>query len=227
MPMNRTNSSSASTKSASRRAALLKQGTLGFSSTKRAASTGSIGKAKGSGKPARPTTKRASGPEEVIEVTDGSSDNVSEKESEGEGEVGSDGTGELEVSRAEREERGVKRRRIGMGVFGSRNGAENVLVPDEDLGESANRSPVAAEGETKKGRTTTARKGAQENDTRVALDPRDKRWRRHFGEVRAKMGNLEPSEFSFGSMYCVGCCWRPLYVLWDREVATLACGCLF
>ncbi|PCH36398.1 hypothetical protein WOLCODRAFT_140394, partial [Wolfiporia cocos MD-104 SS10] len=155
---------------------IMKQGKLGFSSTKRAASTGSASTAKS--KPTRSTTKRTRS--SLAE----SSSEVSSSDEEGSvraGEAGAvtSGTAKSTVGKRKSANDGqttVKKRRLRAKVFGSRDGAENA---GEEISEDAVKAVGSAPaGEVEKGK--------------LDLKNLKGRWRKHYGVVREKMGNLEP-----------------------------------
>ena len=183
-----------------------KQGTLSFTAGKRTTSAGTKGKA------SRPSLKRAaSSPIEpptpdVIEIYD-SDDHVVADEIESEDDFCPDDEKQgakrkpavESISESEEEERVPKRRKLRTtpatrkGVFGSRDGTENI-------GESHSKAaPPKARARGAKARASldessaaakTLKKGKGELDDL----PKDGRWRRHYGAVREKMGNIEPGE---------------------------------
>lgn len=191
-----------------RKPSATKQGTLAFTAGKRTTSTGAKGKA------SRPTLGRAaSSPVEpstpdVIEIDD-SDDHVVVDEIESEDDFHPD----VEKQRGKRkpatesisnseddEERMPKRRKLRgtnaarKGVFGSRDSTENI-------GEfSARAAPAKVKARGAKARTTVNESGAASKALKKGkgeLDdlPKDGRWRKHYGAVREKMGNLEPGEY--------------------------------
>jgi len=168
----------------------LKQATLGFTSTKRAASTGSLIKSKGSStKRTRSSAAEPAHPE-VIEIGESSSDSHSEREFDIEitDEDEDETNGPVhDVSRARQrtgagDEPAVKRRRTGAGVFGVRDSAENME------GRAPGRKAKMKEG-------TEAKSGEEENaasSNNTKLDENDKRWTKHYGVVRERMGWMQP-----------------------------------
>lgn len=182
-----------------------KQGTLSFTAGKRT-TTGIKGKA------SRPALKRAvSSPVEpptpdVIELSDSDDHYVDDIESEddlvpdAEKQRGKRKPAAESVSDSEDDEEHMpKRRRLcrtssgRKGVFGSRDGTENISRPNHSI------APTKVKTRGAKARTTldepnfvanALRKGKGELDDL----PKDGRWTKHYGIVREKMGNLEPGE---------------------------------
>ncbi|KZT67334.1 hypothetical protein DAEQUDRAFT_396188 [Daedalea quercina L-15889] len=186
-----------------RRPTSMKQGTLAFTSGKRTTSTGSKAKA------SRPITKRSLSSSveptapDVIHI--GSSDDaVSAEEIQSDSDFGttrkqqskgkrkpdaesiSEGESEDEPAPKKRKLRGGAADR--KGVFGSREGAENIEKPDVAA------APVKAKARRAKARTSFDEPSPRIERGKGELDdlPRDGRWTKHYGAVREKMGNLEP-----------------------------------
>lgn len=179
-----------------------KQGTLAFTAGKRTTSTGTKGKA------SQPTLKRAvSSPAEpstpdVIEIDDSDNDTVGDDiESE------DDYVPDVDKQRGKRklsaesesdddEEHMLKRRKVRVtnkGVFGSRDGTENIGRSD------ARAAPTKAKARGAKARASldesdAAAKALRKKKGELDDLPQDGRWRKHYGAVREKMGNLEPGE---------------------------------
>lgn len=158
----------------------LRQGTLSFTASKRAASTGSLNpKVKG----AKALSARASSlltkaeVPETIEIVSSSSEDESDfRNLEDEDAVPSVSRRNAGVE-SEEGEPALKRRRLRThdeakikSVFDSREGAENVDSQKDDV------------------------KGAKAGKGKPDLRDRTGRWRKHYGVVRTKMGNLKPSE---------------------------------
>ncbi|KAI0923510.1 hypothetical protein AcV5_009032 [Taiwanofungus camphoratus] len=156
----------------------LRQGTLSFTASKRAASTGSLNpKVKG----AKALSARASSlltkaeVPETIEIVSSSSEDESDfRNLEDEDAVPSVSRRNAGVE-SEEGEPALKRRRLRThdearikSVFDSREGAENVDSQKDDV------------------------KGAKAGKGKPDLRDRTGRWRKHYGVVRTKMGNLKP-----------------------------------
>lgn len=187
----------------------LKQGILGFAAGKRTAATTSNDKA------SRATAKRAPSSSveqvtpDIIEI-DSSDHGVVVNDIDNDSDLDvppkaqrngkrksaaesiSEGEGEGEEGHA------LKRRKLRgahagtNGVFGSRDGTENILKSNAG-------APVKAKGRGGKASASldgSGRVGQVFVNGKGELDdlPRDGRWTQHYGAVREKMGNLEPGE---------------------------------
>ncbi|EPT02957.1 hypothetical protein FOMPIDRAFT_1142917 [Fomitopsis schrenkii] len=88
----------------------------------------------------------------------------------------------------------LKRRKVRVtnkGVFGSRDGTENIGRSD------ARAAPTKAKARGAKARASldesdAAAKALRKKKGELDDLPQDGRWRKHYGAVREKMGNLEP-----------------------------------
>ncbi|KAH9832550.1 DNA polymerase delta, subunit 4-domain-containing protein [Rhodofomes roseus] len=184
-----------------KRSTPMKQGTLAFTAGRRTATTGSKGKV------SRPTTKRtlSSSAEptipDVIEI-DGSDHDVLPDEIESDSDFETTRQGKRKsapagesISEPEEAEPAPKRRKLRgaaagkKGVFGSRDGTENIEKTEAGV------LPVKAKARSAKARTSIEGSGQLARITKKGeLDdlPKDGRWTKHYGAVREKMGNLEP-----------------------------------
>ncbi|CCM01366.1 uncharacterized protein FIBRA_03416 [Fibroporia radiculosa] len=166
----------------------LKQGVLGFNAAKRAASSGF------SKRDARPSTKRtlsstaSSDKSNAIEISSDSSDeddhnaqNSGEnRETESQSTVSRTNASRKlgTVGPFGREGEPVsKKRRAVKGVFDSRDGTENIEAAESTPSEEAKVKHLTVD------------------DDKSSLDLKDRsgRWRKHYGIVREKMGNIEPA----------------------------------
>lgn len=158
----------------------LKQGTLGFISAKRTASTGGIGKGK---KPIRtqstPVTRRnaiidiesSSEEDNVVDIELPSSEEEVVPKQEQNQKQGRKEEGRAPLAKPSNKQKGVEKKTSDkVGVFRSRDGVEN------------SNATLDVAGKTKGG------------VERADLQEKDPRWRKHHATVREKMGKLQPSE---------------------------------
>jgi DNA polymerase delta subunit 4 len=174
------------------RSASLKQGTLAFGAAKRTASASSIG-----GKPATGAKTRAKGTDSAGSSAKASPAPAPLRAFVGRKRALSDDALVPSDSEDEHDEDDVQEiLKEDSGRETSRVQLAPALVPSPAKRQRVRRT---GSGVLSESAPTLAPAAKAEAEVRPKLNVKDTRWRKHYGAVREKMGNVEPGEFSISS----------------------------
>jgi DNA polymerase delta subunit 4 len=174
------------------RSASLKQGTLAFGAAKRTTSASSIG-----GKPAAGAKVKAKGTDSTGSSAKASPAPVPLRAFVGRKRALSDDAFVLSDSEDEHDEDGVQEiLKEDSSRESSRVQPAPALAPPPAKRQRVRRTGSGVLSESV---PTSAPAAKAEAEARPKLNVKDTRWRKHYGAVREKMGNVEPGEFSISS----------------------------